>query len=248
MTDAERWVREHSQAKGSAWSVMLALAALADRCVAACTADQLESGARISRRELYRALLAQEELDEIERLSKVGSNKQLRAFHFARISCASTWGVSHPLCPRKQSPVPDLRIRNGSCAKKMLPFTRTSFSQEDCEECSGTGWRRIGRPDGEPGEVVIRCQHELAAMVGGRWKKPDSRDDPTWHPWLTEENSTPAAKQESFDWGRAALEAQMISLEEWGRANGVSVRAEAPKKNDESKKILVLPVRRCSGF
>ena len=226
MTDAEKWVRENSRARGSAWSVMLALGEMADRCVAVCTADQVERSALISRRELYRALLAQEEIGEIKRLSKVGSNKQVRAFHFSKLSCASLREFPNPLCPRKLSrlsaPVPDLRIGNGSCAKTMLPFPTTRASQDECEECQGTGWRRIARLDGEAGEVVIRCRHEIAAIVGRRWGiAPDSRDDLVSYVLPAEGPRALPATQDSFDWDRAQVVLQKASLEQWVSDNGV---------------------------
>ncbi len=248
MTVAERWVRENSKAAGSAWSLMLALSARAQGCVVVASAEQMITDARISRRELYRALLAQEELGEIERLSKVGSNKQLRAFHFPKFSCANTLAGSHPLCPRKQSPVPDLRIGNGSCANGMLPFPMQDFSPEECEECRGTGYKRTPRPDGIPGEVAVRCNHELAAVVGGRWKKLDLQNDPTWRPRFAQENGTPAAQQESFDWSRAELDVQKTRFERRCRELGISVREDEQQKAERLKNVVEFPVRKCSGF
>jgi hypothetical protein len=237
MTDAEKWVRENSKARGSAWSVMLALGELADRCVAVCTADQVERSARISRRELYRALLAQEEMGEIKRLSKVGSNKQLRAFHFSKLSCANLREFPNPLCPRKLSrlsaPVPDLRIGNGSCAKTMLPFPTTRTSQEECEECQGSGWRRIARPDGEAGEVAIRCRHEITAIVGRRWGiAPDSRDDLVRYVLPPEAPRALPTTQDSFDWDRAQAVLQKARLEQWANDNGVHT-ADGPEVKRE---------------
>lgn len=127
MNEAERWVRENSTARGSSWSLILALAIQAKGCVAISTTEWLIAEARISRRELFRSLFELCQAGELQKLTKERDPKRLRAFHFAKMNCARLSGLHHPLCPRKQSTVPDLRMGNGYCAKALLPFPQTEW-------------------------------------------------------------------------------------------------------------------------
>jgi hypothetical protein len=66
-----------------------------------------------------------------------------------------------------------------------LPFPRTVVSQEECEECRGTGYKdfTILTHDGQSQKVVIPCAHEIAA-IAGRWKPVETWQDQFLRPVL----------------------------------------------------------------
>lgn len=164
--EAERWVREHSRANGSARSLMFALARFAKDCLVVCRALDLEREARISRPQLYRCLARVEDLGEIERTMQHHEKAKFREFHIVGFCKSQSLNEKCPVNYRKHGQVSDLRSTS-LIASSLLPFPRAAFSQDDCEECRGTGYRdlTIQTHDGQPHRIVSSCLHEIAAIV-----------------------------------------------------------------------------------
>jgi hypothetical protein len=237
MNPVMEWVWQHSRTRGSEKTVLMTLAARAEGCVATCTAEYLIENAGVSRRQLFRCLaMAQEELREIERLSQVGSNKRLRAFHFAKLSCAMVGEILNPLCPRKHShltaPVPDPRRREKLAQDGGGLFTAMRSSGEailECEECRGSGTRMVERTDGLPGKWAVRCTHPIARIVSRQWRlavpyevekfeERQYRKLLSPHVSSTQRSISPPAQQQSFGWNRSEpIEIQKARLRQWER-------------------------------
>lgn len=184
MTGAEYWVRDYSKANSSARTLMFALARFAKGCVVVSTALNLQREARISRPQLYRCLAWLEELREIERLTKHGENKRFRRYHLVGFCESPSLTQKCSISYRKQSRVSDLRTPSLRVSS-LLPFPRTAVSQEECEECRGSGYRdfTIVTHDGQTQKVAIPCAHEIAA-IAGRWKPVETWQDQFLRPVL----------------------------------------------------------------
>jgi len=180
--EAEAWTREHSRANGSARSLMFALARFAKGCLVLCRAIDLEREARISRAQLYRCLTRVEDLGEIERTKQHHEKTNFREFHIVGFCKSQSLNEKCPLTYRKRGQISDLR-RTSLTVSSLLPFPRAAFSQDDCEECRGTGYKdlTIQMHDGQPHKVVIPCAHEIAAISGGRWKPIETWQDQFLH-------------------------------------------------------------------
>jgi hypothetical protein len=223
MTDAEKWVRENSEAKGSAWWFMLTLAARAEGCIALSTAEQLIEGAKISRRELYRVLLAQCQSGELERVSKQRDPKPLRAFHFAKMNCAKDERLRHPLCPCKQSTVPDLRKRMAHGLTSMRKGLGTDFPQEMLKAFYGVQLPLLP-------EIHEAAYRAYRGEEPPRWRTATSvGDDLLFRPVPVEtRHIQPPAKQLAFE--DVIAEQKRQKLQEWVREHA-EVKPEAPRSN-----------------
>ncbi len=238
MTGAEMWVRENSQAKGSAWWLMLALAERAQGCVAISTAEELVEAARISHRELYRALLAQCQLGEIERLSQPRDPKPVRAFHFAKMNCVSTWrsgSFQHPLCPCKQSTVPDLRKKTTQDLELSERSAGNYFPQDVLRVSAGIQLLLLP----EIHEAKLRAFHA---------------EEPLWQPASTpqsdmyflaecralagigqpQQTGMPRAEQRTFDWDVSKAISEKARLEKWARELGVRSTDDPKVKREKA--------------
>jgi hypothetical protein len=195
MTCAEQWVRDSSRASGSARALMFALARFAKGCVVVCTAMDLEREARISRPQLYRCLAWLEELREIERLMKHGENKRFRRYHLIGFCESPSLTQKCSVSYRKHGRVSDLRTPSLRVSS-LLPFPRMVASQEECEECRGSGYRdfTILTHDGYPQRVAIPCTHEIAA-IAGRWRLAETWQDQFLRPVLPSHPTERGAEQ-----------------------------------------------------
>jgi len=169
MNELEQWVEERSQVTGAGYTLLRVLAKRADGCVAKYRPEQLTRGARISRPQLYRLLAQAENLGEIQRVREVVGNKRVPSVHFDKYCSLMGTRVFHPLCPRKQSAVSDLRRSSLMSLTPLLNFPAAIVSQDECEECRGTGYRMVARPDGAAGQIAVRCAHKIAA-IAGKWQ------------------------------------------------------------------------------
>lgn len=145
MEEAVRWAEEHSQAKGTALTLLWALARRAEGCVVQCTVEQATREGRLSRSEYYKAIRRLENQREIKRLLQSFDNARLRAFHLPWICESPTFRVFSPLCPRKQRRVSDLKDYGDRS------------DAEDCLLCRGTGWKMVPRPDASGYNWAVRC-------------------------------------------------------------------------------------------
>jgi len=178
MNLAEEWVRKHSRADASARSLMFALAHLGrGSCRVRFTAAELMREARISRPHLYRCFAMLEELGEVERLMEHHEKKRFREIHLAGFCKSHSLIGKCPVSYRKHGQVSDLR-RTSLIVSSLLPFPRICVSQEECEECRGSGYRdfTIIAHDGQPQRVAIPCTHEIAA-IAGRWRPVETWQD-----------------------------------------------------------------------
>lgn len=195
MTGAEQWVRDESKANGSARALMFALARFAKGCVVISTALDLQREARISRPQLYRCLAWLEELHEIQRLMKQGENKRFRRYHLVGFCESPSLTQKCSVSCRRHGQVSDLRSASLRVSN-LLPFPRTVVSQEECEECRGSGYRdfTILTYDGQPQKIAVPCAHEIAA-IAGRWKPVETWQDRLLRPVLTHQSNQRGAEQ-----------------------------------------------------
>ena len=154
--EAVQWVEEESRARGTEWTLLWAMAKRAMGCIAQMTADQAIKEGRLSRSELYRALRRLESLGELERLSQNGERKRVRVFHLRGIHLSQGFAVFSPVCPRKQTPIPDLKDRR-------RVETGGKQEAENCCLCRGTNWKLVPRPDGT-GQMAVKCDRHVMQL------------------------------------------------------------------------------------
>ena len=99
----------------------------------------------------------------------------------------------------------------------LLNFPAAIVSQDECEECRGTGYRMVARPDGAAGQIAVRCAHKIAA-IAGKWQTVATWQDGFLGPVaLRRESRSPTAEQLAIDWAGKELERQKAELAEWSR-------------------------------
>lgn len=232
-SELEEWVLRNFRGRPSEKAILLAAADAtpANDCVVSIKLLDLIVRSNVSAREFYRCIPTLDEERWLRRMSPWRSSTPVRSFHHERFcdysaKLAEYESSPSPLCPRKQSTVPDLRNSLPAWqSEKFLPFERQGFGQEKCEECKGQGDRWIPRPDGLPGKVRVLCAHRIAAIAGwwkragnwqlDRWEEEQRSDE--LRALLAKETEVPAAEQVSFDWVRANVRSQKARLEEWLR-------------------------------
>jgi len=214
-----------------------------DHCVVSTRVADLLVRSNVSGREFYRCVSTLDEERWLRRLSPWRSSAALRIFHHERFcehsaklaECRTSPSSRSPLCPRKQSTVPDLR--NGENAWQsgptgFLPFPRQGFSGDKCELCRGDGFRWVDRPDGEPGQVRIACAHRIA-VIAGRWRRAAHwldvwEDDHQLDRFQVEEESATTIEQSAFDWYEAERRGQIEALRRKHPEMFPQVRPEPP--------------------
>jgi len=213
----EEFVLRNFRGKPSEKAVLLAAADAVepvDHCMLSIRLPDLIVRSNVSAREFYRCIPILDEERWLQRMSPWRSSSPVRVFHHERFcehsaKLAECGVTPSPLCPRKQSTVPDLRHARNAWQSGFLPFSRQGFVRDKCEECSGRGYRRIPRPDGLPGQVEIPCAHQVAALVAGSWKPVEHWQLDVWKDdhlldWLRiKEPKTLRAEQCAFDWDEA---------------------------------------------
>jgi hypothetical protein len=251
--EAEEWVLRNFKGKPAEKAILLAMAGRADGCIVSAKIFDLTALANTSARDFYRCVgRIEEELGELRRLSPRRGGAAVRVFHLERF-CSAKLAEGEPtlslLCPRKEShlgrTLPDIRnigITLPDWQSRSLPFPRMGFSRDKCEECRGTGFKLIPRPDGQPGKVAIPCAHRVAA-IAGCWKPMQTLQDDLLPHALPKENEAPTAEQQVFDWARAAVETQKAGLEKWLREHP-DVRT---KPEEEALPANVVVMRRKSA-
>lgn len=167
---ASHWTWEFSQARGSAFLVLLCLADHAgqDGGDAYPSVERLAKRCRVDERTVQRALATLRELGEIEVQEPSTSRKATR--------------YRLPMRGDNLSPLPGVTGGNLSAGGDIssleggqdaaltkrdplgtAPTDSAAPSSALCEECGGTGWADTGN-----GQGVVRCEHD------GRWLRSAS--------------------------------------------------------------------------
>jgi hypothetical protein len=145
------WVRECSEARGTARALLWALAERAEGCVARCTAEEAIREGRLSRAELYKTLWRLSHLREVERMLKRGDKSRVRTFHLVGYCKSPRFAGFCSVSARKQKIVSDLRDRRQDA--------------EGCCLCRGSGWKLVPRMDGLVGNVAVKCRAHVKQLA-----------------------------------------------------------------------------------
>jgi DNA-binding Lrp family transcriptional regulator len=151
-------------------------------CIASVSTRGAAKKLRMSRNSITRILRAMEKQGKVERLGAL-TRGGAETYHLKKACepggpCGKRFAQLREA--RKQSDYktlegggPKMGSKKEGVATLFSTGRTESEAKEICEECLGTGWKPVPRPDGEPGIVVVKCAHDVA-QIAGRWALRDS--------------------------------------------------------------------------